>query len=75
MPKAKKPTSFQPTPNLLQSKTNMILRELDDGYQRITDENDPDKYPPFALTAWDDRNRYREYVGRILARLEREGKI
>mgnify|MGYP001617182390 FL=1 len=51
------------------------MEALDGGYSRITDNNDPDKYPPFALTAWDDRSRYREYVERVLTRLEREGKI
>lgn len=56
-------------------KALMIMRELDDGYRRITDENDPDKYPPFALTAWEDRNRYRSYVERVLMRLEEEGKL
>lgn len=25
-----------------------------------------DDYPPFALTPWDDRNRYREYVFKII---------
>jgi hypothetical protein len=51
------------------------MRELDAGYRRITDKDCPDKYPPFALTSWDDRNRYREYVERVLTRLESEGKL
>lgn len=58
----------------MESKTRLIMRELDAGYRRIT-EGDSDKYPPFALTSWDDRNRYREYVERVLTRLESEGKL
>lgn len=59
----------------MESKTRLIMRELDAGYRRITDKDCPDKYPPFALTSWDDRNRYREYVERVLTRLESEGKL
>lgn len=28
--------------------------------------HDRDDYPPYALAPWDDRNRYREYVIRII---------
>lgn len=37
-----------------------IKREIDFGY------NGRDDYPPFALVAWDDRARYREYVFKIM---------
>ena len=51
------------------------MRTLDSGYRKITNPKDPDQYPPFALTSWDDRNRYRAYVERVLTRLEKEGKL
>jgi len=37
-----------------------IKREIDNGYHNRED------YPPYALMSWDDRNRYREYVFRIM---------
>lgn len=37
-----------------------IKREIDNGY------SNRDDYPPFALMAWDDRGRYREYVFKIM---------
>ncbi len=33
---------------------------IDRGY------HDRDDYPPYALISWDDRNRYRDYVFRII---------
>jgi hypothetical protein len=39
---------------------NKIKREIDDGYHRRDD------YPPYALVSWDDRNRYRQYVFKIM---------
>lgn len=57
------------------SKIDEIMRELDGGYNRMINPEDPDKYPPFALTAWEDRNRYREYIRRVLTRLEKEGRL
>lgn len=44
------------TPNNVQA----ILDRLAYGY--AIDPN----YPPFALTPWEDRNRYREYIRQIL---------
>ena len=52
-------------------KTNMIMKELDSGYH----EQKRDQYPPLALAPWDDRNRYREYVRRVLTRLEKENRL
>jgi hypothetical protein len=37
-----------------------IKRIIDRGYHERED------YPPFALTPWDDRNRYRAYVFKII---------
>lgn len=37
-----------------------IKRKIDNGY------HDREDYPPFALAAWDDRNRYRKYVFKIM---------
>jgi hypothetical protein len=37
-----------------------IKRTIDSGYHNRSD------YPPFALAPWDDRNRYREYVFKII---------
>ena len=37
-----------------------IKREIDNGYHSRND------YPPYALASWDDRNRYREYVFKIM---------
>lgn len=37
-----------------------LKRAIDRGYHERTD------YPPYALTPWDDRNRYREYIFRII---------
>ena len=37
-----------------------IKREIDDGYHYRND------YPPYALASWDDRNRYRQYVFKIM---------
>lgn len=48
-----------------------ILKELDDGYY----DQEKDDYPPFALTPWDDRERYRDYIYRVLRRLVDEGKL
>lgn len=37
-----------------------LQRTIDDGY------HNRDDYPPFALMSWDDRNRYRKYVFKII---------
>ena len=37
-----------------------IKKEVDNGY------HDRDDYPPYALVSWDDRNRYRKYVFKIM---------
>ena len=37
-----------------------IKREIDNGY------HDRPDYPPYALASWDDRNRYRAYVFKIM---------
>ncbi len=37
-----------------------IKLEIDGGY------GNRDDYPPYALMAWDDRNRYREYTFKIM---------
>jgi len=39
-----------------------IKREIDDGYHNQKESG----YPPFALTAWEDRSRYREYVFKVI---------
>ncbi len=54
-----------------QKKVDLIMRELDFGCH----EQERDQYPPFALTPWDDRNRYRDYIRRVLMRLEKESKL
>ena len=37
-----------------------IKREIDEGYHSRSD------YPPYALVSWDDRNRYREYIFKVM---------
>lgn len=37
-----------------------LQKKIDDGYP------DRDDYPPYAIAPWDDRNRYREYVFKII---------
>lgn len=37
-----------------------IKLEIDGGYHKRED------YPPYALMAWDDRTRYRQYIFKIL---------
>ena len=37
-----------------------IKRVIDSGY------GNRDDYPPYALMSWDDRNRYRKYIFKIL---------
>lgn len=37
-----------------------IKHKVDMGY------HNRDDYPPFALVSWDDRNKYREYIFRII---------
>ena len=45
-----------------------LKNTIDRGYRERED------YPPFAIAAWEDRNRYREYVFRIIDEaVEREG--
>ncbi len=53
------------------TKTALIMRELDDGYY----DQKRDHYPRYALTPWEDRERYRLYVERVLIRLEEEKKL
>ena len=55
----------------LYQKADLIMKELDGGYHN----RELDLYPPFAMAPWDDRNRYREYVRRVLERLERAGQL
>lgn len=43
-----------------------LKRDIDNGY------HDREDYPPFALAAWDDRNRYRAYVFKIIDELIEE---
>jgi hypothetical protein len=46
---------------------SIILKNtIDRGY------HDRKDYPPYALAAWDDRNRYREYVFKIIDELVKE---
>lgn len=42
------------------TEADEIKQAIEGGYHGRKD------YPPFALTPWDDRNRYREYVYRII---------
>lgn len=42
------------------SEAFQIKNAIDSGYR---DRND---YPPFAIAPWDDRNRYREYIFKII---------
>lgn len=37
-----------------------LKNEIDEGYHERED------YPPYALMPWDDRNRYREYIFKII---------
>lgn len=37
-----------------------VKKEIDDGYHKRDD------YPPYAIASWDDRNRYRQYIFKIL---------
>lgn len=37
-----------------------LKRKIDRGY------HDRDDYPPYAIESWTDRNRYREYVFKII---------
>lgn len=39
-----------------------LKRKIDDGFYHQNDSG----YPPYALTAWDDRKRFREYVFRVI---------
>jgi hypothetical protein len=34
-----------------------IVKRANDGYH-----SDPDNYPPYALTPWDDRTRWSDYL-------------
>lgn len=36
-----------------------VMKAADDGY------HNRDDYPPYAIMAWDDRKRWREYVEKI----------
>lgn len=46
--------------HLVRRTPHQILQALDSGY------NDRDDYPPFALDLLTDRNRYRDYLIRVL---------
>ena len=67
---AKRGRAVQDEPRTL-TTVELILSELDRGYLEAA----RDRYPPFALLAWEDRNRYRQYVERVLTRLAHEGKL
>lgn len=43
-----------------------VLKTAMDGY------HDRKDYPPFALTSWDDRNRFIAYLKKINKELEEE---
>lgn len=43
-----------------------VLNTAMDGY------NNRDDYPPFALTSWDDRNKFIEYLKKINKELKEE---
>jgi len=54
---------------MTKSEAQKLKDMIDRGY------HDRQDYPPFALTAWDDRNRYREYVFRIIDELVAAGHL
>ena len=41
-----------------------IIREADRGY------HNRDDYPPYAIASWDDRNRYRDYILKIIEEIK-----
>jgi hypothetical protein len=43
-----------------------IERAISDGYHRRHD------YPPFALVSFEDRPRFQQYIGRVLAGMIKE---
>lgn len=43
-----------------------IWRKIEHAYR------DRDDYPPFALAAWDDRSRFREYIHKLIDEFIRE---
>jgi hypothetical protein len=53
---------------MTKDEARTLKRLIDNGY------HDRDDYPPFALNSWDDRNRYREYVFKIIDEQVAEGK-
>jgi hypothetical protein len=52
-------------PKLTKENVKAIMNLLDDGYHDMESSG----YPPYALTSWDDRNRYRKYVEKRLLEL------
>lgn len=50
-----------------------ILKRANDGYRtRLT--TGPQDYPPFAVTPWDDRQRWSKYIKAIADEIEAEDK-
>jgi len=47
---------------MTKEESEKLKDEIDTGYHNPG----KNKYPPYALTAWDDRNRFREYVFRVI---------
>lgn len=45
-----------------------IIKRANDGYH-----NDPNNYPPFALTPWDDRLRWSDYIKKAAEQVLNEG--
>ncbi len=50
---------------LTQEQVSRIMREIHGRYHE-TIGNGPGEYPPYALTAWDDRTRFAAYVEHVL---------
>lgn len=42
---------------------NAIIQRANDGYRDMAKSG----YPPFALTPWDDRNRWSAYIKKVAA--------
>ena len=45
---------------MTQKEADLLKEKIRAGY------HDRKDYPPFALLSWDDRNRYLEYIGRVI---------
>jgi len=51
---------------MTKNEAQKLKDKIDRGHHERQD------YPPFAVTAWEDRNRYREYVFRVIDELVEE---